>query len=62
MKTPCYAPNFEEVEGAYWLDLVHLSVLPNVHLSVKPFVGSNTREELLDSQDAEIEKGPIFRV
>ena len=33
-----YAPNFEEVDGAYWFGPVHLSVMP--------FVGCNTREPL----------------
>ena len=29
-----YAPNFEEVEGAYWFEHVRLSVCPPVSLSV----------------------------
>ena len=37
-----YAPNFEEVEGAYWFGPVHLSV----RLSVTPVVGCKTREPL----------------
>ena len=28
-----YAPNFGEVEGAYWFGPVRLSVHPSVHLS-----------------------------
>ena len=31
---PYYAPNFEEVEGAYWFDHVRMSVCPSVCLSV----------------------------
>ena len=30
----CYAPNFEEVEEAYWFGFAHLSVCPSVRLSV----------------------------
>ena len=49
-----YAPNFEEVEGAYWFGpvrlsvwpSVRLSVCPSVRLSVTPYVGCKTREPL----------------
>ena len=41
-----YAPNFEEVEGAYWFGPVRLSVCPSVRLSVTPYVGCKTREPL----------------
>ena len=49
-----YAPNFEEVEGAYWFGPVRLSVCPSdrlsvcpsVRLSVTPDVGCKTREPL----------------
>ena len=37
-----YAPNFEEVEGAYWFGPVRLSV----RRSITPFVGCKTREPL----------------
>ena len=37
-----YAPNFEEVEGAYWFGPVRLSVC----LSVTPLVGCKTRGPL----------------
>ena len=38
-KSECfYAPNFEEVEGAYWFG--------TVRLSVTPYVGCKTREPL----------------
>ena len=33
-----YAPNFEEVEGAYWFGPVRLTVCPSVRLSVRPSV------------------------
>ena len=33
-----YAPNFEEVEGAYWFGPVRLSVCPSDRLSVCPSV------------------------
>ena len=38
-----YAPNFKEVEGAYWFGPVSLSV----RLSITPFVGCKTRELLV---------------
>ena len=41
-----YAPNFEEVEGAYWFGHVRLTVCPSVRLSVTPYVGCKTREPL----------------
>ena len=31
-----YAPNFEEVEGAYWFGPVRLTVCPSVRPSVCP--------------------------
>ena len=33
-----YAPNFREVEGAYWFGPVRPSVRPSVRLSVSPSV------------------------
>ena len=33
-----YAPNFEEVDGAYWFRVVRPSVRPSVRASVRPSV------------------------
>ena len=38
-----YAPNFEEVEGAYWFGPVRLSVCPSVRLTVCPSVRLSVR-------------------
>ena len=39
-----YAPNFEEVEEAYWFGPVHLSVCPSVRLSVTLALGQEPLE------------------
>ena len=45
-----YAPNFGEVEGAYWFGPVRPSVRPSVRLSVRPSVRlSVTRWQLRNS-------------
>ena len=41
------APNFEEVEGAYWFGPVRPSVRPSVCLSVTLFGSSETQEPLM---------------
>ena len=38
VKNVFYAPNFEEVEGAYWFGPVRLTVCPSDRLSVRPSV------------------------
>ena len=44
---PFYAPNFEEVEGAYWFGPVRPSVRLSVCLSVTLFGSSETQEPLM---------------
>ena len=45
-----YAPNFGEVEGAYWFGPVHPSVCLYVHLSIRPSVRNSLAAEKLENR------------
>ena len=58
--THIYAPNFEEVDGAYWFRVVRACVRPSVHACNRPSVHSWTMHAMVLKFHIWIPHGKIF--